>query len=215
VLSKARVVPATDRACVEEAVGILRGGGLVCYPTDTVYGIGAAAGDDDAVRRLFAAKGRSPEKALPLLLAEASDAAGVAEVTPPAMALARRFWPGALTIVMRKLQSYRSLALAGGETVALRVPNQDVVRAIVRALGEPLTGTSANRAGTPAPVSAREVASQMGELVEIIIDGGPCRARAESTVVDITRGVPEVLREGPVSRGEIEEAVGRAVKGRR
>jgi L-threonylcarbamoyladenylate synthase len=214
-LSETRIVPATDRACVEEAVGILRGGGLVCYPTDTVYGIGAAAGDDAAVRRLFAAKGRSPEKALPLLLAEASDAAGVAEVTPPAMALARRFWPGALTIVMRKLQSYRSLALAGGETVALRVPNQDVVRAIVRALGEPLTGTSANRAGAPSPVSAREVASQMGELVESIIDGGPCVARVESTVVDITRGVPEVLREGPVSRGEIEEAVGRAVKGRR
>ena len=193
---------------------ILRRGGLVCYPTDTVYGIGAAAGDDDAVRRLFAVKGRSPDKALPLLLADASDAAWVADVTPLARALASRFWPGALTIVVRKAPSYRSLALAGGETVALRVPNQDVVRAIVRALGEPLTGTSANRAGAPPPVSATEVAFQMGEMVDLIVDGGPCRARLESTVVDITRDVPEVLREGPVSRGEIEEAVGRATKGR-
>jgi L-threonylcarbamoyladenylate synthase len=199
---------------MEEAVRILHGGGLVCYPTDTVYGIGAAAGDDDAVRRLFAAKGRPPEKALPLLLADTSDAAGVAEVTPLARALAGRFWPGALTIVMRKAPDYRSLALAGGETVALRVPNHDLVRAIVRALGEPLTGTSANRAGAPPPISAREVASQMGEMVDLIIDGGPCRARLESTVVDITRDIPEVLREGPVSRGEIEEAAGRATKGR-
>jgi L-threonylcarbamoyladenylate synthase len=199
---------------VEEAVRTLRRGGLVCYPTDTVYGIGAAAGDDDAVRRLFAAKGRPADKALPLLLADAGDAATVAEVTPLARALAGRFWPGALTIVMRKLPAYRSLALAGGETVALRVPNHDLVRAIVRALREPLTGTSANRAGAPPPVSAHEVVFQMGEMVDLVIDGGPSQARVESTVVDITRDVPEVLREGLVSRGEIEEAVGRATKGR-
>jgi len=207
-------VPATDGACVEEAVRILRRGGLVCYPTDTVYGIGAAAGDDDAVRRLFGVKGRPPDKALPLLLADASDAARVAEVTSLVRALADRFWPGALTIVMRKAPSYRSLALAGGETVALRVPNHDLVRALVRALGEPLTGTSANRAGAPPPVSAAEVASQVGETVDLIIDGGPSRARVESTVIDITQDVPEVLREGPVSREEIAEVAGQAVRGR-
>ncbi len=197
---------------MEEAVRILRGGGLVCYPTDTVYGIGAAAGDDDAVRRLFAAKGRSPEKALPLLLADTSDAAGVAEVTPPARALASRFWPGALTIVMRRAVSYRSLALAGGDTVALRVPDHALVRRIVRALGEPITGTSANRSGTRAPISAAEVAFQMGEMVELIIDGGQSRTRLESTVIDITRDKPEIVREGAVSRGEVEEALGRAVR---
>jgi L-threonylcarbamoyladenylate synthase len=213
-LSETRIVPATNRACVEEAVRILHGGGLVCYPTDTVYGIGAAAGDDAAVRRLFAAKGRSPDKALPLLLADAGDAAGVGDVTPLARALAGRFWPGALTIVVRKAPDYRSLALAGGDTVALRVPDHDLVRAIVRALREPLTGTSANRAGAPPPVSAPEVSSQMGEMVDLVIDGGHCEARVESTVIDITRDVPEVLREGPVSRGEIEEVVGRATKGR-
>ena len=191
---------------------MLRDGGLVCYPTDTVYGIGAAAGDDAAVRRLFAVKGRSPDKPLPLLLADVSDAARVAEVTPLAKALAGRFWPGALTIVMRKAVSYRSLALAGGDTVALRVPDHELVRRIVRALGEPITGTSANRAGTRAPISAAEVAFQMGEMVELIIDGGQSRTRLESTVIDITRDKPEIVREGAVSRGEVEEALGRAVR---
>ncbi len=211
-MSEARIVPATDPASMEEAVRVLRRSGLVCYPTDTVYGIGAAAGDDAAVRRLFAAKGRSPDKALPLLLADPSDAARVADVTPLATALAGRFWPGALTIVMRKAPSYRSLALSGADTAALRVPDHDLVRAIVRALGEPLTGTSANRAGAPPPLSAAEAALQMAQMVDLIIDGGCSRAGVESTVVDITQDVPEVLREGPVSREELEEALGRAVK---
>lgn len=208
------MVPGTDRASVEEAVRVLRQGGLVCYPSDTVYGIGAAADDDAAVRRLFAVKGRPPSKALPLLLADASDAARVANVTPLAKTLAARFWPGALTIVMSKAPSYRSLALAGGDTVALRVPDHGLVRAIVRSLGEPVTGTSANRAGAPAPVSAAEVAFQMREMVDLIIDSGRSRSRLESTVIDITGDAPEILREGVVSREEIEDVVGQAVKGR-
>lgn len=202
------ILPSTDRACLEEAVRVLRAGGLVCYPTDTVYGIGAAAGDDAAVRRLFAVKGRSPGKPLPLLLSDAADAAWVAEVTPLARTLAARFWPGALTIVMRKAPSYRSLALAGGETAALRVPDHDLVRGIIRALGEPVTGTSANRAGAPAPVAAAEVVFQLGEMVELIIDGGRLRGRAESTVVDITQEEPRILREGALSRSEVERALG-------
>ena len=213
-MSEVRIVPESDRASGDEAVRVLREGGLVCYPTDTVYGIGAAAGDDAAVRRLFAVKGRSLDKPLPLLLADASDAARVAEVTPLAKALATRFWPGALTIVMRKAASYRSLALAGGDTVALRVPDHGLVRGIVRALGEPITGTSANRSGARAPVSAAEVAVQMGEMVELIIDGGRSHARLESTVIDITHDEPEIVREGAVSRGEVEEALGQAVRAR-
>ncbi len=211
-MSEVRIVPESDDASGDEAVRVLRDGGLVCYPTDTVYGIGAAAGDDAAVRRLFAVKGRSPDKPLPLLLADFSDAARVAEVTPLAKALAGRFWPGALTIVMRKAVSYRSLALAGGDTVALRVPDHGLMRRIVRALGEPITGTSANRTGTRAPISAAEVAFQVGEMVELIIDGGQSRARLESTVIDITHDKPEIVRDGAISRGEVEEALGRAVR---
>ena len=211
-MSGVRIVPEGDGASGDEAVRVLRDGGLVCYPTDTVYGIGAAASDDAAVRRLYAAKGRPLDKPLPLLLADVSDAARVAEVTPLAKALAGRFWPGALTIVMRKAGSYRSLALAGGDSVALRVPDHELVRGIVRALGEPITGTSANRTGTRAPISAAEVAFQMGEMVELIIDGGQSRTKLESTVIDITHDKPEIVREGAVSRGEVEEALGRAVR---
>jgi L-threonylcarbamoyladenylate synthase len=213
-LARVKILRSEDRASVEEAVNVLRHGGLVCFPTDTVYGIGAAAGDNSAVRRLYAVKGRSPDKPMPLLLADASDAALVAEVTPLSKSLATRFWPGALTIVLRKEASYRSLALAGQDTVALRVPDHGLVRSMVRALGEPVTGTSANRAGAPAPVSAAEVAFQMGEMVDLIIDGGRCPARQESTVIDITHDTPEILREGVVNMAEVAEALGRPVRAR-
>jgi tRNA threonylcarbamoyl adenosine modification protein (Sua5/YciO/YrdC/YwlC family) len=135
-----------------------------------------------------------------LLLAEAADAARVAELTPLAKTLGHHFWPGALTIVMRKSPSYRSLALAGGETVAVRVPDHELVRRMVRDLGSPVTGTSANRAGAPAPVSAAEVAFQLGEMVELIIDGGRARGRAESTVVDITTRRVAKARSAEVER---------------
>ncbi|HEU4759228.1 MAG TPA: L-threonylcarbamoyladenylate synthase [Dehalococcoidia bacterium] len=207
----AAIVSATDPACTSEAVALLRRGELVCYPTDTVYGIGAAAGNEAAVRRLYAVKGRAPDKPLPLLIADTADAQRLADVTPGARTLMARFWPGALTIVLRKTGDFRSLALAGRDTVALRVPDDSLVRALVRRLGEPLTGTSANRAGAPPPVSASEVALQMGDMVSLIIDGGPCRRRVESTVVDLTQDGPRILREGPVSKQEIEEALGRPV----
>lgn len=213
MVSGARVLPAADRACVDEAVRVLRAGGLVCYPTDTVYGIGAAASDDAAVRRLFAVKARPLDRPLPLLLADSTDLSLVAEVTPLARTLVARFWPGALTIVMRKAPSYRSLALAGGDTVALRVPDSSLVRTIIRHLGEPLTGTSANRTGSRPPASAAEVAFQMGSMVDLIIDGGQSRWRAESTVIDITRGTPAILREGAVSREEVEKVTGQPAKG--
>jgi len=205
------MISAADPYALQAALHVLREGGLVCFPTDTVYGIGAAAGDDAAVRRLFAVKGRPPDKPLPLLLAEAGDATRVAELTPLGKTLASRFWPGALTIVMRKSPSYRSLALAGGDTVALRVPDHELARRMVRDLGGPVTGTSANRAGARAPVSAAEVAFQLGEMVDLIVDGGRVRDRAESTVIDITLTPPAVLREGAVNKGDVERVLKQAV----
>ena len=207
----ADVIPASHPQALAAAVHVIQEGGLVCFPTDTVYGIGAAAADDAAVRRLYAVKGRPLDKPLPLLLAEAGDAARVAEVTPLLRTLAHRFWPGALTIVMRKSPSYRSLALAGGDTVAVRVPEYEFVRRMVRDLGWPVTGTSANRAGARAPVSSAEVAFQLGEMVDLIIDGGRLKGGAESTVVDITVTPPAVLREGAVSRADVETVIRQAV----
>ena len=205
-------MPANHPACIEQAAFLLRQGQLVCYPTDTVYGIGATASNEDAIRRLYAVKGRTPNKPLPLLIAEPADAGRYAEITPVAHRLMSRFWPGPLTIVLRKSAGLRSRALAGQNTVGLRVPDNDVPRSLVKMLGEPLTGSSANRSGARPPVSAAEVAFSLGEMVSLVIDGGRASGEVESTVVDVTGAAPVIVREGAVSREELEDALGRQVE---
>jgi L-threonylcarbamoyladenylate synthase len=205
-------MPATHPAAVEQAAFLMRQGQLVCFPTDTVYGIGAAASADDAIRRLYAVKGRPPDKALPLLISQPAEASYYAELTPVARTLIARFWPGPLTIVLRKADGLRSRALAGQNTVALRVPDNDVPRDIAKMLGEPVTGTSANRSGSRPPVSAAEVAFSLGEMVSLVIDGGRSEGGVESTVVDLSSGAPALVREGAVSREELAKALGREVR---
>lgn len=208
----AEIIPADARAA-DVAVQFLRAGELVAFPTDTVYGLGAPCSDDNAVRKVFAVKGRLLSKPMPVLIADEYMAAWVADVTPVARKLTSAYWPGALTIVMRKLPEFRSLAVAKQETVALRVPAHALVRDIVRGLGEPMTGTSANRSGGRAPVSAAEVAFGMGELISLVIDGGRTPGGMESTVIDISSGGgPRILREGPVTRKELERTLGRALE---
>ncbi len=202
-------LPADDRECVPYAAQLLRAGQLVCFPTDTVYGIGAAASNDEAVRRLYAVKGRPPTKPLPLLVSNALEASEIAEITPVAHQLITRFWPGALTIVLKKLPDFRSAALAKQDTVALRVPAHDLVTDIIRAVGGPITGTSANRSGSRAPVSAAEAAFQLGEMVALVIDGGRSPGGVESTVIDLSQGAPKIVRDGAVSRKEIESVLGK------
>lgn len=204
-------MPASHPAAIEQAAFLLQQGQLVCFPTDTVYGIGAAASSDDAIRRLYAVKGRSPDKPLPLLISETAEASWYADVTPVAKSLMARFWPGPLTIVMRKVDGLRSRALAGQNTVALRVPDRDVPRDLVRMLGEPITGSSANRSGARPPVSAAEVAFSLGEMVSLVIDGGRSPGSVESTVVDVTGPAPAIVREGVVTREELRAALGREV----
>ena len=170
----ATILSQDDPDCFDEALHLLREGQLVCYPTDTVYGLGADAANEDAVRRLFAVKGRPTSKAMPLLIADAVDANHFADVTPVARTLAQRFWPGGLTIVMRKSPGFRSFALAGQDTVALRVPDHDAPRTLVRALGGPIIGTSANRAG--------------GAAADIGVGGG-VRAGRDGAVGDRRRAV--------------------------
>lgn len=209
----ADILPGSDPRVIDLAVQELAAGGLVAYPTDTVYGLGAAAGNEGAVRKMFAAKGRPPSKAVPLLVADTMMASWVAEVTPVANTLMSAFWPGPLTIVMRKLDTYHSLALARENTVALRVPDQSTVRSIIWGLSEPITGTSANRSGGRSPISAAEVAMGMGEMISFVIDGGTVRQRIESTIIDLTQeGGPVILREGAVSREELQRALGKALK---
>jgi L-threonylcarbamoyladenylate synthase len=200
----ARIVKADAEGALPEAVAVLRRGGLVAYPSDTVYGLGAAASDARAVERVFAVKGRGAEKALSLLLADVADLAPLcAEVPFLARILAHRYWPGPLTLVLRRSPTFESAALGGGDTVAVRVPDHPFLREIIRALGEPITGTSANRSGQPACRSAQEVEQELDDEVDLIIDGGPSGEGVESTVVSLTGSLPVVLREGAIPRVDV------------
>jgi L-threonylcarbamoyladenylate synthase len=207
-----RVLKADAEGALAEAVAVLKGGGLVAYPSDTVYGLGAAARNERAVARAFAVKGRLSEKPLPLLLADVGDMTPLcAEVPATAKLLAERFWPGPLTLVLRRSPAFHSAALGGGENVAVRVPDHPFLRELIRALGEPITGTSANRSGRPSCRTAQEVQRDLGDAVDLIIDGGPSRVGRESTVIGITTDGLKMLREGAISRREIERALGQGV----
>ena len=197
-----------DEAVLERAVCRLQEGGLVAFPTDTLYGLGALASHEDAVRRLFAAKQRPLDRPLPVLIesAEAADAIA-SEVLPAARRLMEAFWPGGLTLVLRRHPRFRSLALAGGDTVAVRVPAHPVTLELLRRVGEPLTGTSANLSGRPGPKTAQEVHRQLGDRVDVTVDGGPCPGGVESTVVDCTVDPPRVLRHGAVPSVMVEAAL--------
>ena len=196
-----------DPALLKRAVGILRDGGLVAYPTDTVYGLAVLPTDERAVRRLFEAKKRELDKAVPLLIASPGDLASVASDVPEvARKLIDAFWPGALTLVLRKAEGFRSLAV--GETVAVRVPDHPVPRELARLLGAPITGTSANVSGGAEALSAKEVRVQLGDAVDLIIDGGRCPGGRPSTVVDCTSGAPRIVRAGAISREELKRKTG-------
>lgn len=206
------ILPASDPQALDLAVQALHAGELVAFPTDTVYGLGAAVTSDSAVRKMFAAKGRSPSKAVPILVGDAQMATWVADVPPNAQALIGAFWPGPLTIVMKKTERFHSLALGKEQTVAVRVPNDSFVRSLIFGLGEPVTGTSANRAGGRSPMTAQEAAMGLGETVAFVIDGGPVRSRVESTIVDLTQeGGPKILREGAISREELQRVLGKSL----
>jgi L-threonylcarbamoyladenylate synthase len=145
---------------------------------------------------------------LSLLLADIEDMAALcAEVPPAAQLLAERFWPGPLTLVLRRSPAFHSAAVGGSDNVALRVPDHFFLRELIRALGEPITGTSANRSGRPSCRTAREVRRQLGSAIDLIIDGGSSRAGPESTVIDITEGTARMLRPGAISRSEVERIV--------
>jgi L-threonylcarbamoyladenylate synthase len=201
-----RTISADDRECVEVAAAVLRDGGLVVFPTDTVYGLGALAGDDAAVLRLFRAKDRAPDRALPLLLADRADLEAVAATVPAAAeTLMERFWPGGLTIVLARSPRFHSLALVGGDTVAVRIPDHPLVREMICRAGGPIVGTSANRSGRGGPLTMPEAIEQVE--VDLAIDGGRCLGGVESTVIDITYK-PVILREGMIDKGEVEAVLG-------
>ncbi len=201
------VLGMSERA-VERAVALLRAGELVAFPTDTVYGVGALAWDEDAVGKLYTAKIRAGHKAIPILLADPADLLLVAADLPPAaLRIAEKFWPGALTLVVPRNRRVPDIVTAGGDTVAVRVPDHDAVRALIRAAGVPLATTSANLSGGASPVTAAEVAAQLNGRVSLILDGGPCLGGTPSTILDLTGDAPVILREGPLSLADIAAAM--------
>ena len=190
------------------AATLLRAGELVAFPTDTVYGVGAIAWNREAVGKLYIAKLRSLDKAIPILLADPVDLDQVArDVSPAARRLAERFWPGPLTIVVPKSAQVPAEVTSGGDSVAVRVPDHPLARALIREAGAPLATTSANLSGGPSPVTAHEVSAQLAGRVALILDGGRCPGGVASTVVDLTGSSPVILRPGPISLEEILEAV--------
>lgn len=189
---------------IESGISILKGGGLVAFPTDTVYGLGACFSNLGAVKRIYQLKKRPRKVALPLLLADTAQMGQIAQAVPPvAWLLAERFWPGALTIVLPRAKLVPDIITGGGETVAVRLPAHEVPVALIKGLGEPIAATSANVSGRPSALTAGEVFSQLGDKIELVIDGGRCLLGKESSIVDVTGRVPRLLREGAISRQEL------------
>ncbi len=191
---------------VEEAIKVLRRGGLVTFPTDTVYGLGAATNQPQAVEKIFHVKRRPRDKALPLLLGDVIQLSEVASgVSETAWRLARAFLPGALTLVLPRSGSVPDIISGGGPTIAVRVPDHPVPLALIRRLGAPIVGTSANLSSRPSPLTADEVRAQLGDRVDLIIDDGRCPGGIESTILDVTGEIPRLLCQGAIPREELEK----------
>lgn len=188
---------------------MLRAGGLVAFPTETVYGLGANALDAQAAARIFAAKGRPADNPLIVHVADAEEAAALALSWPEAaVRLTRAFWPGPLTLVVRASPVVPAVVRAGLPTVALRCPSHPVARALLRAARVPVAAPSANRSGRPSPTTARAVAEDLDGRVDLVVDGGSAGIGVESTVVDVSVAPPVLLRPGGLPREDIEAVVG-------
>ena len=199
---------------VDSAISILTNGGVVAVPTDTVYGLAACVFDTVAVKRVFDLKRRPEGMALPLLLAESQDLSRYAAHVPDvAWLLVERFWPGALTIIVRKVEEIADLASGGKSSIALRVPDHPIPREIVRGLGAPITGTSANRTGEPSATTSQGVIDQFGSDIDLVVDAGATPAGRSSTVLDLTGKVPRFIRQGAILRQDIEELCGLRLAG--
>lgn len=200
------ILPASSSAAIPRAYEILQRGGLVAFPTDTVYGVGALAFDGKAVETIYVAKDRPAEKAIPILIGDPGDLEKIGVNIPDtARKLASRFWPGPLTILVPKRADLPE-AISATSTVGVRVPDHEVARALLRATG-PMAVTSANISGAQSPVTAQEVYEQLAGRIALVIDGGKTPGGVPSTLVDCTRPELKILREGPISGNELHFAL--------
>lgn len=200
------ILPATSNAAIARALAILKAGGLVAFPTDTVYGVGTLAFDGRAVESIYVAKDRPLEKAIPVLIGDVGDLEKVGmDVPEVAHRLAARFWPGPLTLLIpRHLDLPESVSATS--TVGVRIPDHEIARALLRAAG-PMAVTSANLSGQQSPVSAQEVFEQLGGRIPLIVDGGSTPGGIPSTLVDCTAKELRILREGPLRLADLLSAL--------
>jgi L-threonylcarbamoyladenylate synthase len=192
---------------VGRAIEILKAGGIVAFPTDTVYGLGGDAFNSKVAERIYRVKQRPRSMPLPVLMADSTQVDAVVDCTPGiARFLMKCFWPGGLTLVLPKVASLPEIISAGSDKVAIRIPNHVVPLAIIHGLGAPIIGTSANISDKPSPVTAQEVEQQLGSEIDLIINMGRCPGGLESTVVDVTGETPVILRQGIIPEDEIKRA---------
>jgi L-threonylcarbamoyladenylate synthase len=207
-----RIEPAApDPAVLKRAADVLRAGGLVAFPTETVYGLGANALDPAAVVKVFAAKGRPATNPLIVHVADTAGASAVAEWSSDAARLAEAFWPGPLTLVLPKTAAVPEVVTGEGATVAVRCPAHPVARGLIAAAGVPVAAPSANRSGELSPTRADHVLKGLDGRIDLLLDGGPCPAGVESTVVDVVGR--RVLRPGPIPVPKLAEVIGPLAEG--
>ena len=200
---KTEIIPASE---IQAALKILQNGGIVAFPTDTVYGLGALAFNNTAIESIYKAKNRPIEKAIPILIGDLSNFEKVADDIPNmALRFASRFWPGPLTCIVPKKQTL-PLAVSATSTVAVRIPDHIDARALLRAAG-PMAVTSANISGGQNPSTAQEVYDQLNGRIPLILDGGTTQGGIPSTLVDCTGELPVILREGPITLDELLSAL--------
>jgi len=188
------------------AAQTVRRGGLVVYPTETVYGLGCDPFNIEAVKRILDVKGER-KKPLPILAASIGDADKIASISPNGKRLAAKFWPGPLTMVFPKKPSLPDVVTFGWDSVGLRIPHNDVALHLIRLSGGLLVGSSANRTGEEPPRAVQEISGELKEMVNVVLDGGVTAQGKPSTVADLTSEKPRILREGPISIKELLDAL--------
>jgi L-threonylcarbamoyladenylate synthase len=208
-LPPARVVDAAEFAAIKEAAGIIRRGGLVAFPTETVYGLGADALNERAVARIFEVKDRPRIDPLIIHVEDPAGAQRYGRIPKSAHILAAKFWPGPLTLIVDKHPSVPYIVTAGLDTVAIRVPDHPAALALIREADCAIAAPSANPFGYVSPTDARHVAEQLGDSIELILDGGPCSIGLESTILSLTNKAPCILRAGGTPIEELESVIGK------
>jgi L-threonylcarbamoyladenylate synthase len=196
----------------DQILSVLRAGGVIGFPTDTAYGLGADPFNEAAVDRIFEIKGRTERKAILLVVSSRAMLQQVAQPSALFDRVADTFWPGPLTLVLPAVPSLPSKLTGGSATIGVRLPDAAFATSLAERLGKPLTATSANRSDMPAAVTAEEVSAQLGDSIDVLIDGGRLPARAGSSLLDLTVDPPVLLREGPISFARLEDFFGGRIR---